>query len=79
MIPMVMEIVSIPLAEVSIIWFCNRSHLKGLAMNIHPLYLMLPCGISSSFAFLLPVGTPPLALVSEFAHIETADIVIVSN
>lgn len=48
-------------------------------MNIHPLYLMLPCGISSSFAFLLPVGTPPLALVAEFAHIETADIVIASN
>ncbi|UYV61336.1 SLC13A5 [Cordylochernes scorpioides] len=39
---------------------------SGLAkkLNVHPLYLMLPTAVASSFSFMLPVATGPNALVS---------------
>ncbi|XP_062550594.1 protein I'm not dead yet-like [Armigeres subalbatus] len=46
----------------------------SLAIELHPLYLMLPVAISCSYAFMMPVGTPPLALVAGLGHIQTKDL-----
>lgn len=44
-------------------------------MKIHPLYLIFPVGMACSMAFMLPVGTPPNALVQGYANIETKNMV----
>ena len=45
------------------------------ALEIHPLYLMLPAALSCSMAFHLPVGTPPNAYVAGLVNIPTKDMV----
>ncbi|XP_001654054.2 protein I'm not dead yet [Aedes aegypti] len=47
----------------------------SLAIELHPMYLMLPVAISCSYAFMMPVGTPPLALVAGLGHIQTKDLI----
>lgn len=32
-------------------------------MCVNPLYLMLPAGVCCSYAFMLPIATPPNAVV----------------
>lgn len=39
------------------------------------MYLMLPVAISCSYAFMMPVGTPPLAIVAGLGHIQTKDLI----
>ncbi|XP_037935267.1 protein I'm not dead yet isoform X2 [Teleopsis dalmanni] len=48
----------------------------SLAIQIHPLYLILPAGLACSMAFHLPVSTPPNALVAGYANIRTKDMAI---
>ncbi|XP_035229237.1 solute carrier family 13 member 5-like isoform X2 [Stegodyphus dumicola] len=46
----------------------------AVAMHIHPMYLMIPVTISCSFAFMLPVATPPNAIVYEAGEMSTLDM-----
>ncbi|XP_069730330.1 Na(+)/citrate cotransporter [Phaenicophaeus curvirostris] len=45
------------------------------SVKINPLYMMLPGTLSSSFAFMLPVATPPNAVVFSYGHIHVLDMV----
>uniref|UniRef100_A0A1A9V3T2 Citrate transporter-like domain-containing protein n=1 Tax=Glossina austeni TaxID=7395 RepID=A0A1A9V3T2_GLOAU len=41
----------------------------ALVVKVHPIFLIFPAGISCSYAFHLPVGTPPNALVTTYGNI----------
>lgn len=45
------------------------------AIKMHPLYFMLPAAVTCSFAFHMPVGTPPNAIVAGAVNIRTKDMV----
>ncbi|XP_076397359.1 protein I'm not dead yet [Megachile rotundata] len=47
-----------------------------VAMEIHPLYLMVPAAIMCSYSFRLPVGTPPNAIVTIVGKIPTKWLMI---
>ncbi|KAI8504940.1 Solute carrier 13, partial [Branchiostoma belcheri] len=46
---------------------------RGVCMN--PYFLMVPAGIAASFAFMLPVATPPNAIVFSYGGIKVSDMV----
>ncbi|GLH00222.1 Protein I'm not dead yet [Gryllus bimaculatus] len=46
----------------------------AVVIQINPTYLMLPAAVCCSFAFMLPVGTPPNALVAGYVNIRTTDM-----
>lgn len=46
----------------------------GEEIGVHPWYLMLPAAISCSFAFMLPVATPPNAIVFSGGHLKVKDM-----
>ncbi|KAK2585406.1 hypothetical protein KPH14_010078 [Odynerus spinipes] len=47
-----------------------------VAMQLHPMYLMIPATLMCSFSFRLPVGTPPNALVTVAGHIPTKWLIV---
>uniref|UniRef100_M4A057 Solute carrier family 13 member 2 n=1 Tax=Xiphophorus maculatus TaxID=8083 RepID=M4A057_XIPMA len=44
-------------------------------IQLHPLYVMLPCTIAASLAFMLPVATPPNAIAFSFGNLRIFDMV----
>ena len=48
-------------------------------LRVHPWYIMLPAAISCSFAFMLPVATPPNAIVFSGGHLKVKDMVGIST
>ncbi|XP_058830135.1 protein I'm not dead yet-like [Topomyia yanbarensis] len=48
----------------------------AIVIKTHPLYLMLPAAMSCSYAFHMPVGTPPNAIVAGVGHIATKDMAL---
>ena len=46
-----------------------------MALEIHPLYLLLPVTLSCSYAFMLPVATPPNAIVYSASGMSTSEMV----
>lgn len=48
---------------------------QAVSIKIHPLYVMLPCTIAASLAFMLPVATPPNAIAFSFGKLKVIDMV----
>ncbi|MBN3319937.1 S13A2 protein, partial [Atractosteus spatula] len=44
------------------------------AIELNPLYVMLPCTICASLAFMLPVATPPNAIVFSYGNLKVIDM-----
>ncbi|XP_051857167.1 solute carrier family 13 member 1 [Antechinus flavipes] len=45
------------------------------AIHVNPLYILLPCTLCTSFAFLLPISNPPNAIVFSYGHLKVIDMV----
>lgn len=45
-------------------------------MHMNPLYLMIPAALMCSYAFRLPVGTPPNAIITVAGHIPVKSLMI---
>ncbi|XP_063448218.1 Na(+)/citrate cotransporter-like [Mytilus trossulus] len=49
----------------------------ALQLQLNPLYIMFPTAIATSFSFMLPVATPPNAVVFSYGHLRVIDMVMV--
>ena len=50
-------------------------YFQALQLHVNPLYIMFPTAIATSFAFMLPVATPPNAVVFSYGHLKVIDMV----
>ena len=48
---------------------------QATSIHVNPLYLMLPVTVAASFAFMLPVATPPNAIVFAYGQMKILDMV----
>lgn len=55
----------------SLLCFCAQAE----AICLNPLYVMLPCTLAASLAFMLPVATPPNAIVFSYGQLKVIDMV----
>ncbi|KAK7471714.1 hypothetical protein BaRGS_00035646 [Batillaria attramentaria] len=46
----------------------------AISTGVHPLYYLFPGVISCSFAYMLPVATPPNAIVFSYGHVRIVDM-----
>ncbi|CAJ0564819.1 unnamed protein product, partial [Mesorhabditis spiculigera] len=56
--------------------FAISAAVKARGLNIHPLYMLLPCAIAPSLAFATPWGNAPMAVVYESGVLEAGEIVL---
>ncbi|KAK3592648.1 hypothetical protein CHS0354_034726 [Potamilus streckersoni] len=54
--------------------FCRSLLLQAHNLNVNPMYLMFPGAIATSFAFMLPVATPPNAVVFSYGYLRVIDM-----
>ncbi len=47
-------------------------------MQVNPLYLMIPVCVATSLAFILPVATPPNAIVFAYGDMKVKDMVCIT-
>jgi solute carrier family 13 (sodium-dependent dicarboxylate transporter), member 2/3/5 len=47
----------------------------AVAINVHPFALMAPCAIAANCAFMLPVGTPPNAIIFGTGKVKIIEMV----
>lgn len=48
---------------------------KAEAIKVNPLYFMIPAATTCCYTYVLPVGTPPNAMVYEAAKMSPVDMV----
>lgn len=48
---------------------------QAMTLGVNPLYFMFPTAIATSFAFMLPVATPPNAVVFSYGFVKVFDMV----
>lgn len=49
--------------------------MQAISIHINPIYLMLPATVTCSYAFMLPVATPPNAIVFSQAKMQPLQMV----